>query len=393
MEHYPLGREPAPLSGQRPRLAMLDDEGDFCDLVEKIATSSGYEVFTTTRARLFLDHLDGNAADVIVLDLHMPDSDGIEVLRLLAGLGVVANILIASGADGRVMETALELGRERGLRMAGVIHKPISVAALRELLQSQIGADDPLSPGRLSEGIRNGELRLHYQPVFDLRAERVVGVEALARWEHPELGLLPPNKFIPMAERFGLIGALTDWVLAEAVRQAGLWYAGGLPLNIAANISIASLPDYGLPDRLEAMCRNVGIPNAQVSLELTETAAMRSPARLMEVFTRFRLKGFDLSLDDFGTGYSSLVQLQRLPFSALKIDRSFVGSMIERTSGAAIVTALIGLAAALELRCIAEGVETEEMLQFLRERGCDHAQGYYIARPMEAAAVAEFVSH
>jgi len=381
------------IGGHRPHLAMLDDEGDFCDLVGKIATSCGYDVFMTTRARLFLDHLDGHAADVIILDLHMPDSDGIEVLRLLAGLGVIAKILIASGADGRVMETALELGRERGLRMAGVIHKPISVATLRELLQSQVGSDDPLSPAHLSEAIKRGELRLHYQPVRDLKAGRIVGVEALVRWQHPELGLLPPGKFIPMAERFGLITPLTDWVLDEAVRQAAFWHKGGLPLNIAANISIASLPDYGLPDRLETMCRNAGIPTGLVSLELTETAAMRSPARLMEVFTRFRLKGFDLSLDDFGTGYSSLVQLQRLPFSALKIDRSFVGSMLERSSGAAIVTALIGLAGALELRCIAEGVETEEMMRFLEERGCDHAQGFHIARPMPADEIGALLNH
>jgi len=376
----------------RGNLAALDDETMFCELVGEIADRCGYDSFVTTDPEKFFAHIEQRPAAVIVLDLLMPGMDGLQALRRLAEDGVKANILLASGADGRAMDAAICLGRAHGLNMAGIIRKPIDMDALRELLESQVEADNLLSPKRLSHAIAAGELALHYQPIWDLRAGRMTVVEALARWRHPRLGLVMPAAFVRMAEQGGMIGELTDWALAEAVHQAARWRADGLALQIAVNVSNAGVPDQDLPERLERMCGDAGVPPAAIALELTESAVARDPARAMEMLVRLRTKGFDLVIDDFGTGYSSLAQLQRLPLTSLKIDRSFVSSVLSSDASASIVLAVVSLAHALGLKCVAEGVESAETLAFLKENGCDCAQGYHIARPMPAADVAAFLA-
>jgi len=371
-------------------LAALDDEAMFCEFVSEAADLCGYDAFATIDPDKFFAHIERRPPAVIVLDLRMPDIDGLQALRRLADEGFKANILLASGADGRAMDTAICLGRAHGLNMAGIIRKPIDMDALRGLLESQVQVENPLSAARLAAAIAGGELTMHYQPILDLRANRTTGVEALVRWRHPRLGMLMPAAFVPLAEKGDLIGALTDWALAQAVRQAAAWHDAGLTIKIAVNISNASMPDEGLPERLESMCADAGVPPSAIALELTESAAMRDPARAMEMFVRLRSKGFDLSIDDFGTGYSSLAQLQRLPFTTLKIDRSFVMSALASEASASIVLAVISLAHALKLTAVAEGVESAETLAFLKENGCDSAQGYHIARPMPATDIAGF---
>jgi EAL domain-containing protein (putative c-di-GMP-specific phosphodiesterase class I) len=263
---------------------------------------------------------------------------------------------------------------------------------LRHLLESQVDVVNPVSPARLATALAADELKMHYQPIVDLRSGASVAVEALVRWEHPTLGLVMPAAFVPVAEKGGLIGALTDWALAEAVKQAAAWRKAGIELKIAVNVSNAGVPDPDLPERLERMCGEVGVPTSAIALESTESAATGDPARAMELFVRLRSKGFDLSIDDFGTGYSSLAQLQRLPFTSLKIDRSFVTSVLTSETSASIVLAIMSLAHALGLTCIAEGVESTETLAFLKDNGCDRAQGYHIAKPMPAAEIADFLA-
>lgn len=379
-------------SGARGNLAALDDEAMFCEFVGEVADLCGYDSFATTDPQEFFDHIEHHPAAVIVLDLRMPGMDGLQALRRFAEIGAKAGILLASGADGRAMDTAISLGRAHGLNMAGIIRKPIDMDALCELLESQVQADNPLNPERLARAIAQGELALHYQPIRDLRTGRVAAVEALARWRHPRLGLVMPAAFVPMAEQGGVIGALTDWVLTEAVDQAARWRGAGLMFKIAVNVSNAGGPDQGLPERLERMCADAGVPPAAIALELTESSATRDPARAMEMLVRLRSKGFDLSLDDFGTGYSSLAQLQRSPFTALKIDRSFVSSVLSSDASASIVLAVVSLAHALGLECVAEGVESADTLAFLKANGCDYAQGYHIARPMPASEISSFLA-
>lgn len=386
----------AQLMAQRPKLsrrghlAVLDDEGDFCDFVEYVGDICGFNVFGTTRPRVLLDHLDHSAAAIIILDLNMPEADGLEVLRHLGRVGIKANIIIATGAGEDEIEAAKKVGAAHGLRMSGVIYKPINAVALTALLEKQICADDPLSAERLAAAVEAEELALHYQPMLDLQTGKIVGVEALIRWPHPELGLVMPLAFIPMAEQSGMIGEITLWALTEAARQAGEWAGKGIDLKISVNVSIAGMMDDSLPDQLEQICLRSGVKPAMIVLELTESAAMRDPGRAENMFARFRAKGFELALDDFGTGYSSLAHLQRLPFSSLKIDRIFVASMLAKPDDAALVVAVISLAHALGLTCVAEGVETQEMVDFLKANGCDLAQGYHIAKPMPAAEIAAF---
>src|SRR6185369_14472958 len=210
----------------------------------------------------------------------------------------------------------------------------------------------------LARGIAAGEMTLHYQPQVDLRSGQIIGVEALIRWQHPTLGLLPPAAFLPRAESTGLIVPMTDWLYAAAIGQCGLWRRQGLNLRVSLNLS-ARLPfEYDMPERLTAICEQIGCSPDSVTLELTETAAMDDPIRLIDVFTRLRIKGFHLSIDDFGTAYSSLVQLQRLPFTEMKIDKSFVLSMLHSRASLVIVETIIAMARSMGMTSVAEGVES-----------------------------------
>jgi EAL domain-containing protein (putative c-di-GMP-specific phosphodiesterase class I) len=329
---------------------------------------------------------------VIVLDLRVPYTDGVEILRHLASHAVAASVILVSGAADRVLDSALRIGQERGLRMAGFLRKPFRAERLVEKLDeihrdSESATDDE----RLRKAIFGNELVLEYQPIQELRTRRIRAVETLVRWDRPGSDLVMPSEFIPLAESSGLIDSLTEWVTATAIRQLAEWRRQRLELIVSINVSPASLHDYRLPDRLETLCRMTGVEPDGIAIELTETATTGDVVQLMDVLTRFRLKGFRLSLDDFGTGYSSLAQLRRLPFSAVKIDRSFIASMLNSPEDGAIVDAILSMAHALDLRTIAEGVESAEVVAALTAKGCDYAQGYYIARPAAAAAIPQLV--
>jgi EAL domain-containing protein (putative c-di-GMP-specific phosphodiesterase class I) len=374
------------------RLVILDDEKDICAFVAQVASGCGFEVYSTTRPRRFLEHIANHPPAVIILDLKIPEMDGIEVLRQLSELHVSADILLMSGVGDRILDTAMRIGNERGLHMVGLLAKPIRLEDLRERLNVISQSDtSAVSDDRLKEAIVNDELVLHYQPIQNLDTGKIIGVETLVRWQHPGLGLLPPAQFLPLAEKSNLIDPLTNWVTAEALNQMAAWRRQGIELSLSVNISTINLADYRFPDRLDALCREVGVDPGKIIVELTETATMQDAVQLMDVLTRVRLKGFRLSLDDFGTGYSSLVQLRRLPFSAIKIDRSFVSAMMESTDDAAIVETIIAMGQSLKLRTIAEGVETEETWHALKAKGCAFAQGYFIARPMPAEHIPEFL--
>jgi EAL domain-containing protein (putative c-di-GMP-specific phosphodiesterase class I) len=243
----------------------------------------------------------------------------------------------------------------------------------------------------LGNAIVADHLFLEYQPKLDLKLGRFTGVEALVRWRHPEHGLIRPDQFIPLAEQTELIHRLTDWVVASAVQQSALWRAGNLALDVAVNISAKDIEDLDLPDRLQQHCSDAGVAPASIILELTETGAMREAVQMMDVLTRLRLKGFTLSIDDFGTGYSSLVQLQKMPFSEVKIDRAFVMQMMSNKDCKVIVEIIIDLARRLGLESVAEGVEEEAALNCLAELGCDVAQGYHLSRPVAADRIPELV--
>ncbi|HEY8879601.1 MAG TPA: EAL domain-containing protein [Roseateles sp.] len=239
------------------------------------------------------------------------------------------------------------------------------------------------------------QLSLHYQPQFALDAQgesHIVGAEALLRWNHPELGWVSPAEFIPIAESSGLILPIGEWVLREALSQLRRWDAAGLPeLTMAVNLSAVQFRHDDLPELVGRVLDEVGMPAERLELELTEGAAMDNPAVAIAVMNELHARGVQLSIDDFGTGYSSLSYLKKFRVSKLKIDQSFVRDLTDDAEDRAIVDAVIRMAGALGLQTLAEGVETEGQLAFLRRQGCQAVQGYLFSRPLPAEAFAQFV--
>jgi EAL domain-containing protein (putative c-di-GMP-specific phosphodiesterase class I) len=243
----------------------------------------------------------------------------------------------------------------------------------------------------LERTLRQGGLRLVYQPKVDAVDGSLIRVEALVRWAHSELGAIPPSRFVPLAEQHGLIDDLTQWALRTALRQLREWKVAGLDTSVAVNISAISLERLDFPDLVERLCRALSVPTDHLVLELTE-GATQPLINMMDTLTRFRIKGVGLALDDFGTGYSGLMQLRRLPFSEIKIDRQFVTELTTSRDDQVIVRAVIELAHGLGLKVTAEGVETVEQLGLLRTMGCDLIQGYLLAHPLEAGDLVAWAS-
>jgi EAL domain-containing protein (putative c-di-GMP-specific phosphodiesterase class I) len=235
----------------------------------------------------------------------------------------------------------------------------------------------------------NHRLHMVYQPKVSLVDGSLKRVEALVRWDDPKLGPVSPSRFVPLAERHGLIDQLTHWGLRTTLRQWLDWRANGVDTCIAFNISALSLQHLDFPDLVERMCRALDVPTDRLVLELTE-GATQPLVKLMDTLTRFRIKGIGLALDDFGVGYSTLMQLRQLPFTEIKIDRFFVNDAATSKDSRAIVASIIQLAHGLDLTVTAEGIETEAQLELLRTLGCDVGQGYWISHPLEPNLLADW---
>ena len=234
----------------------------------------------------------------------------------------------------------------------------------------------------LRRAIEQGEIHPHYQPKVRLATLELESVEALARWNHPKHGPVSPGVFIPLAEEHGLIDALTDVMLEQAIKQCKELRDGGLSIQLAVNLSVDSLDRLDLPEYISGVVERAGIETSQIVLEVTESRISDNPTALLDITTRLRLKRFELSIDDFGTGYSSLQQLQRLPFTELKIDGAFVTGASQDATARSILESSIDLAQKLGMKIVVEGVETRADWDLVKSLGCELAQGYFIARPM-----------
>lgn len=387
------------------RLLVIEDDADVSFTICTIAASAGFETRSAASWEGFLAERDGWRPTHIVVDLAMPDVDGVETMQQLAKSGSDAVVIVTSGLGAKILSSAATAAAENGVRIAGVLPKPFTPARLRALLNADPPArgdgvaQDPASRSRvafditaemLSTALESGALRVHYQPKVSCAKGTLVGFEALVRWEHPEFGTILPDRFIPVAERSGLISRLTRQVIEQALS----WMSRSLQdpdIKISLNLSASSLDDRELARWISRRCSELSIQPGRVTIEMTETTAVKDPVEMLEILTKFRITGFDLSIDDFGVGYSSLIQLVRLPFSEIKIDKVFVGSAGESDESRKIVSAVVSLGRALGLYVTAEGVEDARTLEYLRQIGCDAAQGYLIARPMDAAAALEWV--
>lgn len=372
------------------KLLVIDDQPDLCEFISEAARGMGFDSLAVTEPDAFRRAVEEFQPSVVVLDLQMPGADGIELLRYLGERGSKAQVLVASGMDQRVLATAQQLGRSQGLNMLGALQKPILLADLEATLRHCIRSDAPLTPEALTSALDRREIQVHYQPKATRVGPKrwiVEGVEALARWNHPSLGAISPLRFIALAEKHGLIRRLTEQVIETALSQCRAWDAAGLQLSVAINLSPQLLNDLAFPDQVARMAAQVGADARRIIFEVTESAAMFDPGTTMDVLTRMRVKNFGLSIDDFGTGYSSLKQLYLMPFSELKIDTSFVRDVFAHEDARTMVETMVLLAHKLRLTACAEGVETQEILDFLDGVGCDRAQGYFIGRPMPGEAL------
>ncbi len=257
---------------------------------------------------------------------------------------------------------------------------------------------DPHSPKRLAmmselgRAIREDQLCLYYQPKVRLDSKSFYGFEALLRWNHPELGFVPPNDFIPIAEMTSLIHPLTAWVLEKSIAQCCLWHSQGLIVSVAVNLSARNLLDENMPKLIRTLLQKYNLPASSLELEITESSIMSDPGRAMRVLQQLHELGTQLSIDDFGTGYSSLAYLKKLPVQTLKIDYSFIRNMLEDKQDELIVESTIHLAHSLSLKVVAEGVENAALIDRLTHMGCDEAQGYHIGRPMALAQIDEWMA-
>ena len=235
----------------------------------------------------------------------------------------------------------------------------------------------------LSRAITRNELVLHYQPKADVRTLRFTGMEALLRWQHPERGLVFPDRFIPLAEESGLIVQLGEWALRTACARTRGWQEQGIAgLCVAVNVSARQLRQGDFVALLADVLNETGLPANSLELEITESMTMDDPERAVQMFKQIKQMGVHLTIDDFGTGYSSLAHLKRFPIDTLKIDRSFIKDIPDDANDTAITQAIIAMAHALKLKVVAEGVETDAQLRFLLQQGCDEFQGYYLSKPL-----------
>jgi EAL domain-containing protein (putative c-di-GMP-specific phosphodiesterase class I) len=379
---------------ERNLLLAVDDEVDFLDLIVQVGDGVGCDVITASSEESFRDQLATRRPALILLDLQMPGMDGVEALRYLGRVGTTAGILLASGMDHRVLVSARQLGDQLGLRMLGTLQKPAMLEEIESLLSSHLEPTERLTEDDLRRAIEEHELVVHYQPkVVRTNSDwQVRTAEALVRWRHPQLGLLPPGEFLPMAERSGLIVGVTDFVLTDAIRQIGHWRQRGLELGAAVNLSPRLVQDLEFPDRLGLLLREFDATAEQLTLEVTEAASLDDPDLVMDIFTRLRVRGVGLSLDDFGIGTSSLTQLYKMPFSEVKIDRLLISEIPTGRAAATVVRAIIDLAHNLSLSVCAEGVETSPVFEMLDQAGCDALQGEFIAHAMPASEMESFIN-
>ena len=332
--------------------------------------------------------------DIIISDLEMPGMDGMEFMRHVGEANLPVSVIISSALDAALISSVETMTKAFGITLLGAIEKPVTPDKLRALIDRYAppkakanrpaGAAIPLE--EIRRGLNTREFEPFFQPKVSLADGSVVGAEALARWRHPQKGVLAPYAFIAEMENNGLIDQLTWIVLEKSAEMGREWRAKGLQASVSVNLSLRSLDDPGLADRITARVAAQKLDAKHLVLEITETAAMTDIARALENLTRLRMKGFGLSIDDYGTGYSSMQQLSRIPFTELKIDQSFVMSATEKESSKVILSSSLEMAKRLKLKVVAEVVETRAHWNLLRELGCDIAQGYFIAKPMESAA-------
>lgn len=377
---------------------VVDDHSFQRGVVINMLRAQGFgrirEAANGRQALAVLEDADAGPVDVVLCDLEMPEMDGIEFLRILSDARLARSVVILSGREPEILRSVETMLQGSGLGVLGCLKKPVSIEALGALLSGRNttmprtpdpGASAPFLQTDLERALVGDEITAEFQPRVRLADGALMGVEALARWRRPAGGPVPPAAFVPALVRAQLLAALTDRMLQQTCRALRMWDAGALHLTASVNVSMATMSDVGVTDRFVARVRDHQLDPQRITFEVTETEVMADVPSVLNVMARLRLKGFRLAIDDFGTGYSSLSQLNAIPFTELKIDQSFVRGCEGSKRLRDIVESSIDLGQRLGIQTVAEGVETEAEWAFLRDAGCQEAQGFVIAPAMMPA--------
>ena len=386
----------------KQRILVIDDEADVGEFISAAAQAMGLQCTVTTDAKVFLEALTPDTT-LILLDLMMPEMDGVEVLRLLGERKCKTGIVLMSGVGKRTLESAGQLAQALDLSVVGHLQKPFRLTELEEVLEKHAepealsvvkqSSDIVIEKEELLRAIEQDEFITYYQPQIDIATGRVIGVEALVRWQHPERGLIFPDNFIGRLEELKLIDEL-GWIVANRGMSEVAQFANGdgkAPM-LSLNESVHSLHDLKFPDRFVSLAEKHGISPADLTVEITESGLIKELSRTLDILTRLRMKQVKLSIDDFGTGYAMMQQLQNIPATELKIDKSFVQDMQVNERNRIMVLKTIELGHDLGLHVIAEGVETQEQLDILSSNGCDSVQGYLYSRPKPAKEMVSWLA-
>jgi EAL domain-containing protein (putative c-di-GMP-specific phosphodiesterase class I)/CheY-like chemotaxis protein len=355
-------------------------------------------------ARFVFSAPDGQAAldfvrtadepfDIVVSDLDMPGMDGMEFIRHLVSESPAVSLIIVSGMGRPLVSTVETMARAYGTNVLGAIEKPATAKKMESMIRLHTARPGAVARpaarifgiDEILEGIRKIEFEPFFQPKVELETRAIRGAEALARWRHPQLGLISPRGFIAPLEAEGKIDGLTMAMVEGAARNCRRWIDASIDASVSVNLSLGSLADVTLANRVTDVVEAQGLEPRRVTFEITESAAVSDVGRTLENLSRLRMKGFGLSIDDYGTGYSSMERLARVPFTELKIDRSFVSRALTEPASRAVLESSLEMARKLGIVAVAEGVESESEWNLLKEMGCSLAQGYFVARPMGAA--------
>lgn len=379
------------MTDDRRHLLVVDDEPIQRLIVTRAVESLGFAVDGAAELEEAAALLGRQTYDAVVLDLSLGASEGVSLLHTLHGHGADPVVVLISGMDARVRAASYRMADALGVRVAGALEKPIVPARLRALLRdvphhkasTQAGRTPVPSAAELEVALDQHAISVEFQPQIRLSDGRVVGLEALARWRPSAMrDPVPPDLFVPIAERHGLIVPLTRQVLDLSLAACRRWRGRRPDCGVAVNISPLLLANPMLPDEIEAALARADVPPGALMAEITENAVIADPLLATEVVTRLRIKGVRLSIDDFGTGHSSLLSLMRLPFTELKIDRSFIASCELDAEAWKIIRATISLAHELGLQVVGEGIETASVEERLLGAGCDIGQGWHFGRSM-----------